>query len=221
MINWSAIDTVLLDMDGTLLDLHFDNYFWQQYVPEAYAALHGIDVAGSKALLYPRFEAERGNLNWYCLDHWSAELGLDIVALKLEVKHLLAIRADADDFLKALADSGKQIWMITNAHPDALSLKLEHTGISGFFQRIISSHELGFPKEDQGFWRELQRAHPFDAARSLFIDDSESVLRAARTYGIGQLLTIAQPDSRLPLREGLEFVAVGHFRELLPIPGST
>ena len=26
MINWQQIDTVFLDMDGTLLDLHFDNY---------------------------------------------------------------------------------------------------------------------------------------------------------------------------------------------------
>ena len=58
---------------------------------------------------------------------------------------------------------------------------------------------------------------PFDRTRALFIDDSESVLRAARNYGIGHLLTIAQPDSRQPPRDGLEFVAIGHFRELLPI----
>ena len=121
-----------------------------------------------------------------CLDHWSAELGLDIVALKREISHLLAVRADADQFLQALADSGKAVWMITNAHPDALTLKLEHTAIAGFFSRIISSHELGYPKEHQ-------------------------------EYGIGHLLTIAQPDSRQAPRQGLEFVAVGHFAELLPI----
>lgn len=35
-IDWQAVDTVLLDMDGTLLDLAFDNYFWQKLVPETY-----------------------------------------------------------------------------------------------------------------------------------------------------------------------------------------
>ena len=30
------VDTVLLDMDGTLLDLAFDNYFWQKLVPETW-----------------------------------------------------------------------------------------------------------------------------------------------------------------------------------------
>ncbi|HNG60363.1 MAG TPA: haloacid dehalogenase, partial [Cellvibrionaceae bacterium] len=38
MIPWQAIDTLLLDMDGTLLDLHYDNYFWLEYLPRAFAA---------------------------------------------------------------------------------------------------------------------------------------------------------------------------------------
>ena len=42
MINWHDIDTVLLDLDGTLLDLHFDNYFWCQHLPLCYARRHGI-----------------------------------------------------------------------------------------------------------------------------------------------------------------------------------
>ena len=31
-IAWREVDTVLLDMDGTLLDLAFDNYFWQTFL---------------------------------------------------------------------------------------------------------------------------------------------------------------------------------------------
>ena len=27
-IDWTQLDTILLDMDGTLLDLEFDNHFW-------------------------------------------------------------------------------------------------------------------------------------------------------------------------------------------------
>ena len=35
MLNWSKIDTVLLDMDGTLLDLHYDSHFWLNVIPAA------------------------------------------------------------------------------------------------------------------------------------------------------------------------------------------
>ena len=170
MIDWSDVDTVMLDMDGTLLDLHFDNYFWQECVPEAYASIHGLTPAESKAVVYPRLEAERGNLNWYCLDHWSRELGLDIAALKREIRHLLAIRGDADRFLVALADSDKQVALVTNAHPDALSLKLEVTRIARWFGRIISSHAYGYPKEHPQFWERLRADFPFDPARTLFVD---------------------------------------------------
>ena len=62
MIDWTKISTVLLDMDGTLLDLHFDNYFWQEYVPDRYAEKHGISLARAKEELSPRFEQTYGKL---------------------------------------------------------------------------------------------------------------------------------------------------------------
>ena len=111
MIDWSSIDTVLLDMDGTLLDLHFDNFFWQEFVPEVYARKHGLSVADSKLQLYPRLEAERGNLNWYCLDHWSAELGLDIVALKREIS------MDEVDFADMVEHTPVDSWVIKYREP--------------------------------------------------------------------------------------------------------
>ena len=46
-IAWQEVDTVLLDMDGTLLDLAFDNYFWQKLVPETWRRA-GAQPAGSQ-----------------------------------------------------------------------------------------------------------------------------------------------------------------------------
>ena len=43
-IAWQEVDTVLLDMDGTLLDLAFDNYFWQTLVPETWGAARGLNL---------------------------------------------------------------------------------------------------------------------------------------------------------------------------------
>jgi len=212
---WSEIDTVLLDMDGTLLDLHFDNHFWLEYLPRRYAEHHGISRAMADLELQPLFEAHAGKLTWYCLDFWSAELKLSVSALKREVAHLIALKPDADRFLAALRQTGKRVALITNAHRDSLSLKLEKVELAPWFDRLISSHDYGFPKEDQQFWFALQQNFPFNPARTLFIDDSLPILRSAGRYGIAHLLGVRRPDSRQPPRDTAEFEAVETYRELL------
>lgn len=218
LVDWTRIDTVLLDMDGTLLDLYFDNHFWLQHLPAAYAAANGLDPAAAHADLVGRFGREQGRLNWYCVDFWSKELGLDLPALKKEVAHLIAPRPGALDFLQAVTDSGREAWLVTNAHHHSLSLKLAHTPLSTHCQRIVCSHDFREPKESAAFWPALRAREHFEPGRALFIDDSEPVLHAAAAFGIGQLLTIAQPDSQRPPREGLHFPVLHHFNDLLPIP---
>ena len=213
---WTEIDTVLLDMDGTLLDLHFDNHFWLEHLPQRYAELHGISRAVADAELLPLFHAHAGQLNWYCTDFWSRELNLSVRELKREVAHLIALRPDADTFLAAIRAAGKRVVLITNAHRDSLSLKLERIELAPYFDRLISSHDYGFPKEDQQFWSALHADFAFEPARALFIDDSLPILRSARTFGIAHLLAVRQPDSRQPAKDSQEFAAVEDYRELLP-----
>ena len=212
---WNAIDTVLLDMDGTLLDLHFDNHFWLQHLPQRYAELHGISRALAEAELLPLFREHAGTLKWYCTDFWSRELNLSIRDLKREVAHLIALRPDADRFIQALRHAGKQVVLITNAHRDSLSLKLERIELAPYFDRLISSHDYGFPKEDQQFWHALQQDIHFEPARSLFIDDSLPILRSAGHFGVGHLLAVRQPDSQAGPKDTEEFAAVEDYRELV------
>jgi putative hydrolase of the HAD superfamily len=213
---WTEIDTVLLDMDGTLLDLHFDNHFWLEHLPQRYAELHGISRALADAELLPLFHAHAGQLNWYCTHFWSRELNLSIRDLKREVAHLIALRPDADTFLAAVRAAGKRVVLITNAHRDSLSLKLERIELAPYFDRLISSHDYGFPKEAQQFWFALQQDISFKPARSLFIDDSLPILRSARDFGVGHLLAVHQPDSRKGPKDSEEFAAVEDYRDLLP-----
>ena len=212
---WNQIDTVLLDMDGTLLDLHFDNQFWLHHLPQCYADKHGIALDAALAELLPLFQRHAGQLAWYCLDFWSRELDLPVRALKEEIAHLIALRPDADRFLAALRAAGKRVALITNAHRDSLSLKMERIELAPYFDRLISSHDYGFPKEDQQFWFALQQDFGFDPARSLFIDDSLPILRSARDYGIAHLLGVRQPDSRGPAKDTEEFAALTDYRRLL------
>lgn len=214
MFDWSQIDAVFLDMDGTLLDLHFDNHFWLEHVPQRFAEAKGITVPAAKNELLPRYQDIEGTLDWYCIDHWSRELGLDIALLKQEVEHLIQVHPYVLEFLEALATHGKSRVLVTNAHQKALALKMEKTQLAGQFERIVSAHELGLPKEDRAFWARLHAILPFDRERTLFVDDSVAVLRSAAHYGFRHLLAIVNPDSQQPLREVTDFPSVRDFSSL-------
>jgi putative hydrolase of the HAD superfamily len=214
MIPWNEIDCVLLDMDGTLLDLHFDNHFWLEYVPSCYAEAKGISLTEATDELLQRYRSVEGTLDWYCVDHWSRELGLDIVLLKEEVDHLISVHPHVLDFLDHLMHAGKQRVLVTNAHQKTLALKMEKTRLAGYFNQVISSHQLGLPKEHPEFWHRLQNLHPFDPLRTLFVDDSPAVLSSAKQYGIRSILAIVKPDSKQPVREMKEFQAIENFSEI-------
>jgi putative hydrolase of the HAD superfamily len=216
-IDWADIDTVLLDMDGTLLDLHFDNHFWLEYVPLKYAEQHGLTLEQSNTELVERFATLQGKLEWYCLDFWTKELNLDIVGLKREIEHLIAIRPGVESFLQQLSKSKKRAVLVTNAHQGSLSLKLANTNLDRYLDMVICSHDFGKPKEDRSFWHSLQEVEQFDPQRTLFVDDSESVLDSAHDYGIQHLRAIVKPDSKKPENFDRRYPAILEFSDLLPI----
>jgi putative hydrolase of the HAD superfamily len=198
MINWKIIKTVLLDMDGTLLDLHFDNYFWFEHLPMRYAEQNNISF--EKALEYIKIEVNKvsGQIEWYCLDYWGAKLNLPIVNLKREIEHKISLRPDTLPFLDALKKAGKEVVLVTNAHPDSLSLKVEKTALDSHIDRLISTHQYGVTKESQTLWLKLQEDLNFNNQTTLFVDDSLDILDSAKTFGIKHLLAVANPDSQRP-----------------------
>ncbi|MBI1423690.1 MAG: GMP/IMP nucleotidase [Gammaproteobacteria bacterium] len=216
MVNWQEINTVLLDMDGTLLDLHFDNYFWREHVPLRYAEKHQISVEHAKDTLFPIFRKKEGTMEWYCVDYWTQTLDLDIALLKAEVDHLIAIHPFVLEFLDRVRKAGKTLALVTNAHQKSLMLKLERTALHNHLDHVICAHEFGMPKENPLFWDKLQTRLPFENASTLLIDDSLPVLRSARGYGIRWLLSVISPDSKTPARAIDEFEAIESFNQILP-----
>ncbi|HEB93280.1 MAG TPA: GMP/IMP nucleotidase [Gammaproteobacteria bacterium] len=216
MIDWARIDTVLLDMDGTLLDLHFDNHFWQEHMPRRYAELRetSLEVARSELLL--RYKQVEGTMDWYCLDYWSNELGMDVAALKQEVDHLIAVHPNVVVFLDAVRDSGRRTVLVTNAHMKSLQLKMDRTRLAGHLDAVFCAHDFGRPKEDPQFWGLLKTAEPFAPEMTLLVDDSLPVLRSAQEAGIGQLLCVHRPDSRAQDKDVGEFTAIRGFCDIMP-----
>ncbi len=204
-------------MDGTLLDLHFDNYFWLEHVPRRYAQRRGLTVGAAKEELTARYAEVQGSLQWYCLDHWSRELELDIVALKHEIVHLIAVHTHVSEFLDALRRARKRVVLLTNAHGASLRLKLDRTGIEGHFDRVISAHQLGLAKEAEGFWEKLEGFEPYAPQHTLMVDDNLDVLRAAADHGVRHLLAVRFPDTRRPAKHTGEFEAIDDFRQIMPV----
>ena len=216
LLDWSRIDSVLLDMDGTLLDLNFDNHFWQVHLPQRYAAARGLPPGSGREELMARFHARAGTLDWYSVDFWETELELDIMRLKEEVAHLIDIHPHVTAFLDAVRASGRRVVLATNAHHKSVTLKMARTGLSPRFDAIVSSHALGAAKEEQEFWQRLAAIEPFDPARTLLVDDSLPVLDSARRYGIAHLVAVKKPDTRQPEKDTGDYPAIDDFSQLMP-----
>jgi putative hydrolase of the HAD superfamily len=214
-LDWSAIDTVLLDMDGTLLDLRFDNWFWQELVPQKYALARGMDTEAAWAELAPKFRAAMGSLDWYCIDFWSQQLRLDVRGIKRGVQEQVRFLPGAERFLLHLKALGKRRVLLTNAHPEALAIKNERVDLLGHLDAAYSTHPFGMPKEDAIFWPKFHATERFDTQRTLFVDDNLHVLRAARAFGVRWLRAVRCPDSGRPPKETGEFTAVDCVADLL------
>ena len=215
MLDWSEIKTVLLDMDGTILDLHYDNHFWLEHLPKRYAQQKQISFEQAQQDLTSHYEKVSGTIAWYCLDYWAEQTNLPINDLKREVQHLIRLRDDAHDFLTSLRNTGREVILVTNAHPDSLSLKIEQTQLDRYFDKLYSTHEFGATKESQVLWQRLQSKQPFDVQRTLFVDDNLDILQSAQTFGIKHLLAVANPDSKKNSRTITQFPAIEDFSDLL------
>ena len=221
ILDWNTVDTVLLDMDGTLLDRHFDDHFWLEYVPKQWATKHHQPLELAKQKLYSLFRSQECTLNWTDLDYWSDRLGLDIPLLKLEVEHLIAVHPGVVEFLAWCRQHGKHLWLVTNAHGKTLDIKMKKTRIGHLFDGIVSAHQVGLPKEDGRFWAKLQDFVSYDPQRTLLGEDSETNLKTAEAYGIRFLLYISHYSSTCTPVPSRDFTSIDYFSRLIPPAGNS
>lgn len=215
--NWTEIDTILLDMDGTLLDKYFDDYFWEEFVPQMYAEKHALNIVEARKELLKRYRSVESTLQWTDLDYWSMQLGLDIPELKRRVDHLIDVHPYVTDFLKFITQQGKDVHLVTAAHSKTLDIKMRKTSIGPFFDRIICAEEVGEAKENPRFWHNLEIMLGFNRSRTLLADDTAKVLRAAHKHGIKELIFVARPSSRKPVIYSTEFPSIVYFKELMQL----
>lgn len=209
------IETFLLDLDGTLLDRYFDDHFWEHLLPEKYAQKHRLNAAEAKEELYKKYRHHEGTLKWSDIDFWSDELGIDLVVLKEQVNHLIKVHRHVEQFLTMVNEDNKRIYLVTNAHYKTLDIKLRKTRLGEYFTQVITSFDMGVPKEDEHFWIKLEDKLGFDIKNSLFVDDTLAVLRTAKLFGIRYVIFKSVANSQKGLVNSSEFPAIADFRELM------
>lgn len=199
-VDWNQIDDVLLDMDGTLLDLHYDATFWLRNVHSVVSQLTGEAEEEIRDRFHRELERHEGTLAWYCTDYWAEFFGIDLIEAKRQLAHLIRYRPHAEEFLEILNGSRLRTIIATNAHPDVVRLKLDVVPLDRWVDAIVSSHDFGVAKEHPDFWRQLFDLHAIDPNRAVFVDDSPRVLDAAERAGVREIIEIRHPNLAEPPR---------------------
>jgi len=213
--DWREIDTVLLDLDGTLLDQAYDNHIWRDLVPQRFAVARSMELHTAYAEIARLFAERSGTLDWYSIEYWSDTLGIDIGALHREVRSHVAWLPGAREFLATMRAQGKRTVLLTNSHPVALAVKHEESGVLDHLDAAATSHEFGAPKENAQFWHAARARFGFDPARSLFADDNSKMLAAARAAGVRWVYGVRHWDTKGSRREHMEHDAVDAVLDLL------
>jgi len=214
-INWNDIDDVLLDMDGTLLDRHFDNVFFEVELPRRYALREGLSFEESRDRLMTMYRSVEGELAWTDLHYWTKRVGIDVVAMHKELDHMIGYLPEAPFFLSALQKLDKRVTVLTNAHRAGVLIKTARTGLDRRVSRIVDAFEVGYLKMRQEYWPACQQLVGFVPERSLYIDDDESCLSAAKEFGIVQIIHSAKSSSQLPADFSSTFPSVESLAILL------
>lgn len=209
----------MFDMDGTLLDLAYDDLIWNHKLPERFATTHACTIEHSHATLHNFYQKYKHTLLWYSTKFWTSQIGVDTLALQYDYKKNIQPRSGCFELLEKLKQQGYRCWIVTNADRAGLKLKLENVNLSPYFEVMISSEEIGHAKEFVEFWQILQQKYAFDPKNVVLIDDTAKVLQGAASFGIENLITITQPSSNNVAKNALEleYPAINDLTELLEI----
>lgn len=213
--NTNENTTLMMDMDGTILDLAYDSHIWLKSIPNIYAEKMNISIDDANSILQKKVLKMKNSLKWYCIDHWSELLDIDILRVHELEKDEIRYLPGAESFLKKVSKSEIRAILVTNSHRDTLNLKIKETGLDKYFNDIYISHDFDAPKENQLFWKRFQSVENFVKNKTIFVDDNVNVLKSAEKFGLGSLIQILYPDSSSAEIKKSKFKGIRNLKQLL------
>ena len=213
--NTNENTTLMMDMDGTILDLAYDSHIWLKLIPNIYAEKMNISIDDASSILQKKVLKMENSLKWYCIDHWSELLYIDILRVHELEKDEIRYLPGAESFLKKVSKSEIRAILVTNSHRDTLNLKIKETGLDKYFNDIYISHDFDAQKENQLFWKRFQSVENFVKNKTIFVDDNVNVLKSAEKFGLGSLIQILYPDTSSAEIKKSKFKGIRNLTQLL------
>ena len=214
-LDWHSVDDVLLDMDGTLLDRDFDNFFFEEELPRRYAALHRLSEQAAREKLFALYRSVEGELAWTDLHYWTKTTGIDVVALTQELSGRICYLPGVEAFLGAVRAKRKRMTVLTNAHADGVTIKCRKTGVDKQVDRIVNAFEVGCLKMRPDYWPACQKLVGFEPGRALYIDDDEACLAAAQAFGIRHIYHSVRSSTKLPPHPSSRYTPIENLQDLI------
>jgi putative hydrolase of the HAD superfamily len=216
----AAIQAVVFDLDGTLLDRRrsFERFVRDQW--ERFA--HCLGTADQEQYVQTLIELDRdgyaprkalftGVIARFVLPSAVAETLLN--DYRAGFPHACVLFPDAAQTLSCLRTSGLTLGMITNGSLRMQSRKLQCLALSPFFDTILISEAEGISKPDRHiFHRALERLHT-TPARAVFVGDHPEVdVAGARAAGMQTIWRRDRTVSRMVEADGV----IDELGDLLP-----
>ena len=140
------IDYAIFDMDGTLLD---SMHIWDT-ASGAFLMMRGI-IPREFDLF--RKQGYKTGIS-YMIKEYNLDMSFDEVLESLQeilwfyYSNIAPIKDGVKDFLQSLKDNGVKMVVATATESRMAKKALERNGILGYFEDVISMHEIGIHKND-------------------------------------------------------------------------
>jgi putative hydrolase of the HAD superfamily len=137
-------------------------------------------------------ETDRGTLNRAdAVVRWTRRTGRSIEELKALMHQAdvsMQPKTDTLALMEELASQGLPLYCLSNMPAERYAYLQRTYGFWDLFSGIIISAHVKMVKPEPGIFEHLLATHGLNPASSLFIDDSQTNIRAARSVGIHGIL---------------------------------
>lgn len=176
---------VFFDMDGVLID---SEPVWLEAINATFATL-GITLDAAMQA----HTAGMGNdesVAWVLSHHPTVKAAVRDVCRQIDATVLRRIAEGigaipgADSLVRDLAGAGVPLALVSTSGPALMQAVLRAHHLSGRFQVVLSSEEIGPGKPDPAVYREAVRRMQADVASSVAIEDTLNGARSAHGAGL-------------------------------------
>ncbi|MCX8110058.1 MAG: HAD family hydrolase [Syntrophorhabdaceae bacterium] len=188
---------ISFDLDGTLVSAQYGDMVWNHGIPEEYAKKYSIGFKEAQEAVIKEYRTlGDGDLLWYDIGYWLKRFGLSVSSDELLKRYedYIVTAFDAKEVLSRLATRYTLI-VASNAARIFVEKELEHTGLTPYFDRIISAtSDYKMVKKGEDFYMRLCQEMGAKASDFIHIGDHPIFdYRAPSSIGIEAYL-FKSPD---------------------------